>query len=170
MPEPTRPNAVCRLLEAAYGLTIERVSALPDGDAERIAAWRVAEREFENAAKDFITIAATTDLIPAGEERLRVALIAAVQTLWARQWTTAATGTDAEFETLRRGQKPWVFQLLALLSATRRAESETDVGRWFMLHGVSYPNRYREPRHQELFEVLVRLAREELSAAAEIRA
>ena len=129
MPEDTRLDAVSRLLVAAYGLTTEQVLALPDGAAERLAAGRIADREFENEAKDFITIVSTTDYIAAGEDRLRVALIAAVQTVWARQWTTAAAGSDAEFETLRRGEKPWVFQLPALLRATRRPESETEAGR-----------------------------------------
>ena len=166
MAEDIRPDAVCRLLVAAYGLTTEQVLALSCGAAERVAAGRIASREFENAAKDFVTIAATTDRIPAGEERLRVALLAAVQTVWAREWETAATGSDADFESLARGQKPWVFQLLALLRVTRRPESETEAGRRFMMHGIPYPTHYREPQHQELFESVVRLAREALSWTA----
>ncbi len=162
MSENTRMDAVNRLVVAAYGLTTEQVFSLPDGAAERVATKHAANREFENAAKDFITIVATTDCIPAGEDRLRVSLIAAAQTVWARQWTTAATGSDAEFETLRRGEKPCVFQLLTLLRATRRPESETEAGRYFMMHGVPHPSRYREPRHQELFESLLQMAREEL--------
>jgi hypothetical protein len=161
MSEDTRQDAVSRLLVAGYGLTTEQVLVLPDGAPERLAAGRIADREFENAVKDFITIVATTDCIPIGEERFRVALIAAVQTIWAREWTTASTGSDAQFEALRRGVKPWVFQLLALLRATRRPESDTEAGRWFMMHGVPYPTRYREARHQELFESVFRLAREE---------
>jgi hypothetical protein len=138
------------------------VLALPEGAAERLATGRLKDREFENAVNDFITITATADCIPFGEERLRVALITAIQTVWARQWTTAARGSDDEFETLRRGEKPWVFQMLSLLRATRRAESETEAGRWFMMHGVPYPTRYCEVRHQEMFETIVELVREEL--------
>lgn len=166
MAKDTRLEAVSRLLVAAYGLTTEQVLALPDAAAERMAAGRVAHREFENAAKDFITIAATTDRIAADEDHLRVVLITAVQTLWARQWETAATGTDDEFDALRQGQEPWVFQLLALLRMTRRPESETEAGRWFMMTGLPPPIRYHEPRHQELFEDVVRLAREARSGAA----
>jgi hypothetical protein len=162
MPDDTRPDAVSRLLVAAYGLTTEEVLALPDGAPERLAAGRIAKREFENAAKDFITIVATTDCIPPGEGHLRVVLITTVQTMWARQWSITETGSDAEFDTLRRGEKPWIFQLLTLLRATRRAESETDAGRWFMMHGVPYPTGYRDAQNQALFESVIRLAREQL--------
>jgi hypothetical protein len=162
MSEDTRLDAVNRLLVAAYGLTAEQVLALPEGVAERVAGGRIADRAFENAAKDFITIVATTDCIPAGDDRLRAALIAAVQTVGARQWATAANGSDAEFEALRRGEKPWVFALLALLRATRRAASETEAGRYFLMHGAPSPTRYREAGHQERFMSLLRLAGEEL--------
>jgi len=163
MPDERQSDAIGSLLFAAYGITAEQVLALPQGAAERLAATWVALRDFENAAKDLITVAAATDSIPPGEESLRLALIAAVQTVGARQWTTAATGSDDEFQTLRRGEKPWVFELLSLLRATRRPEAETDAGRWFMLHGLSHPTRYREAKHQALFESVVRLARESLT-------
>jgi len=151
MPLSTQPDALCNLLLASYGLTTEQVMAMPVGAAERMAAGRLQNLEFDYAAKDLITIVATTNLIPAGDDHRRVALIAAIQTVGARQWTTAAMGYDTEFEALRQGVTRLVFHLLSL----RRAQSETEAGRWSMLDGIRSPDRYSEIRHQELFETVI---------------
>jgi hypothetical protein len=155
-------DAISCLPMAAYGLTMKEVGALPAGAAERLAARHVARRELDNAVRDFITIVATTDLIAAGEERLRLALIVAVQTMSARPWETTATGSDAEFNSLQRGEETWTFALLSLLRDTRRPASQTDEGRSYMMHDVPAPKRYRDERHQQMFESLVQLARKEV--------
>ena len=158
-----RREAVDRLLLAAYGLTAEQVSRLPSREAERMCAGRLADIEFANAIEDFVTIIATTDCIPSGEERLRVALIMVVQTILAHDWNAASLSSDEDFERQRDRLRPWAFRLLALLRAKRRRESETEIGRMFMLHGTPYPTQYREPTHQEMFESVLQLAREDSS-------
>ena len=124
-----------------------------------MAAGRVAEREFENGVRDFLTVVMTTPLIDPGEEYLRVALaVIPLAQLGARQWSAGA-GTEAEWAALRSTPGDLRDEVLKLLRATRRAVSESDDGRWFMQHFRPAPTGYSDPEHQAAFARLVELAR-----------
>ena len=125
----------------------------------RVAARRVAEREFENGVRDFLTVVMTTPLIRPGEEYLRVALaVIPLARLGARQWSAGA-GTEAEWAALRLTPGDLRDEVLMLLRATRRAVSESADGRAFMQHGRPAPTGYSDPEHQASFARLVELSR-----------
>ena len=153
-------QSVSQLFESITGMSIADVQRLPD-DAVRGICVRLRQRhEFENAVKDFITIVLTTPLFCPGEESLRLGLLRIPQLIGGRQWHTAIHATDEEFANARPGREDRPdLEVLTLLRATRRKESQTEDARSFMLHGRSHPTEYTDPKRQQLFASIVEAMR-----------
>lgn len=160
MSNSSTENLLAELLEAAVGIGTDYVSQQNRSELERMCQTFRQKREFENAAKDFITIVLTSPLFRPGEEALRVELLKIPQLAGGREWTTAIGASDEKFQNSRlaRPNIP-LLEVLTLLRATRRSSSQTEDARMFMLHGRQYPTEYPDPEHQRLFREIVESVR-----------
>jgi hypothetical protein len=153
-------ESLSRTIESLIGVPVADLESLQEDQLQSLCLRIRQRHEFENAVKDFMTIVLTTPLICDGEESLRIDLLKIPQLLWAREWETAMHASDEEFSNARlaREDQP-LLELLTLLRATRRPQSQTEEARTFMLHGQSYPTEYNFSEHQRMFASLIEFMR-----------